>query len=399
MTSKVQRLDLIDVLRGLALFGLFSVHMQEHYNLFDFPTADIKIIELLNLYINKSVYFLFAGKAYAIFAFLFGFSFFIQMNNQASKGNDFKWRFLWRLAILFLIGFIHGILYAGDILAFFGVLGVSLIVFQFLSSRSLIILAVLFLLQTPLLVQLLINEIYLNINNENRLVTEMNKLFELSYPAYTKFNFLDMASYNFIDGRKANWLWMFLYGRIYQTLGLFMLGIVCGRRRVLEEVLQYIVKFKKVCIISFLLFVPLYYLELNLEKFLTKKASFEILKSIISSYSNFAFSVFLFTGFFIVFHSYKSFGLINKIKNVGRMSLTNYLLQSLIFIPLFYGFGFGLYNKIGFTGSFFIGVLFYSFQILISNWWMKKYNYGPVEYLWRGLTFTSFKSVHFIKQN
>lgn len=92
--------------------------MQEHFELFLFPESKSEILKSLDKGINEVVYFLFAGKAYALFAFLFGLSFFIQMKRQAEKGIDFKGRFLWRLIVLGVIGWFHSLIYSGDILTF-----------------------------------------------------------------------------------------------------------------------------------------------------------------------------------------------------------------------------------------------------------------------------------------
>jgi len=73
------------------------------------------------------VFGLFGGKAYAIFALLFGLSFFIIMDNQARRGVDFRKRFSWRLMILLLLGYIHGILYGGDILQVLALFGFLLV--------------------------------------------------------------------------------------------------------------------------------------------------------------------------------------------------------------------------------------------------------------------------------
>ena len=72
----------------------------EHFNFYDFPTASSAFMEAMDKGIWETLFFLFSGKAYAIFSLLFGFSFFIQYNNQAKKGKDFRLRFLCRYFVI-----------------------------------------------------------------------------------------------------------------------------------------------------------------------------------------------------------------------------------------------------------------------------------------------------------
>ncbi len=72
---------------------------------------------------------------------------------------------------------------------------------------------------------------------------------------------------------------------------------------------------------------------------------------------------------------------------VGRMALTNYLLQTVVCTTLFYGYGFGLYGKIGIAGGIFLTVVIYALQIPLSKWWLTHFRFGPMEWLWRSATY------------
>ena len=85
MEKKCSRITVVDCLRGFALFGLFIVHMVEYFELFWYAPEWG--------WVHDTIFFLFGGKAYAIFALLFGLSFFIIMDNQARRGVDFRGRF------------------------------------------------------------------------------------------------------------------------------------------------------------------------------------------------------------------------------------------------------------------------------------------------------------------
>ncbi|MGB7343542.1 MAG: DUF418 domain-containing protein [Pirellulaceae bacterium] len=77
---------------------------------------------------------------------------------------------------------------------------------------------------------------------------------------------------------------------------------------------------------------------------------------------------------------------------VGRMALTNYLMQTLICTTIFYGHGFGLFMTVSRVGQAMIVVAIWVFQIVASHWWMKRFRYGPAEYLWRTITYAKLPS-------
>ena len=72
---------------------------------------------------------------------------------------------------------------------------------------------------------------------------------------------------------------------------------------------------------------------------------------------------------------------------LGRMAFTNYLAQSLIFGWIFYGYGLGLFGSIGAAKALVIGLAVYIAQVFFSAWWLGRYRYGPVEWLWRTLMY------------
>src|SRR5687767_445305 len=142
--TATDRVDLVDALRGFALLGLFMVHCVERFELYWLdPRPDAWF---------DAVFALFSGKAYAIFALLFGFSFATIMANERARGGDFTCRFVWRLGLLFLIGTLHGLIYRGDILQVLAAIGLLLIPFDRVKpDRVVLIVAALLFVQVPLL--------------------------------------------------------------------------------------------------------------------------------------------------------------------------------------------------------------------------------------------------------
>ena len=142
------RVDVADVLRGLAVMGIIVLHSIEHFNFYSFPeTVPFEWMKFTDQAIWRGLFFAFGGKAYAVFALLFGFSFYIQDNNQQRRGKDFRFRFIWRLCILFVIGQFNAAFFTGEILTMYALLGVILPLFCRLSDRTVAIVALVLILQ------------------------------------------------------------------------------------------------------------------------------------------------------------------------------------------------------------------------------------------------------------
>ena len=98
------RIDVADILRGIAIGGIVLIHFIEQLNFYMFPEPSSELMAKVNACVWDTTFFLLAGKMYAIFSMLFGLSLFIQHDNQAQQGKDFRHRFVWRMVLLMLFG-------------------------------------------------------------------------------------------------------------------------------------------------------------------------------------------------------------------------------------------------------------------------------------------------------
>ena len=114
------RIEVADVLRGLAVAGIIMIHSAEQFNMYD-PSYGNPLTLPSDRWVYNLMFFLFSGKMYGIFALLFGLSFFIQNDNRQQKGKDFSGRFLWRMVLLFVLGALNTAFYDGDILMSYAV--------------------------------------------------------------------------------------------------------------------------------------------------------------------------------------------------------------------------------------------------------------------------------------
>ncbi|HEY5499822.1 MAG TPA: hypothetical protein VIK20_05505, partial [Bacteroidales bacterium] len=161
--SEENRISVADGLRGFAIIAITLIHSINHFNLSIFPESSSSISNWTDPIINTIVTSVSSGKSYGLFALLFGLTFYLQLSNQEKRGLDFKYRFIWRMFILFIIGTINSAFFAGEILVLYSILGLILVPLRHAKNRTLIIISILFLMQPLLLakiVYILFNENY-----------------------------------------------------------------------------------------------------------------------------------------------------------------------------------------------------------------------------------------------
>lgn len=387
MTPTNNRIQIIDSLRGFALFGLFIVHALEHFDFNMYPDCEPAWLATLNGHIYETVFFLFAGKAYAIFSLMFGLSFFIQMDRQAQKGNDFTLRFGWRLLILLGFGYIHGLFYCGDVLTVFAILGLSLLFLYRMPTKWLLALSAACMLQIPFIVQF-----FHSVSDPSFQLPQsrMIDLFIGGAQVYSTGSFLDVVQYNSWSGQLAKWLFYIDYGRTWQIVALFIWGMLLGRTRFFEHYERHLPLCRKVIVISLLAFAALFELNRLIPDFGLTEASATIATQTITSYANIAFMLVLMSGFILLYAGKHWQPALNKLAPVGKMSLTCYTSQSIIGTLVFYHYGLGMYTHLGVSLSLVYGILFFGLQMALAPVWLRHFSYGPLEWLWRCLTFTTF---------
>jgi uncharacterized protein len=384
---KSPRIEVVDALRGLAIMAIMLLHNLEHFDFYYLPEYLPAPIKALDKIIWDSLFFLFAGKSYAIFSLLFGFSFFIQKENQDKKGNDFRWRFVWRLLILFVFGCINTLFFSGDILMMYAVLGLVLLPVCNLKTKYVLVIAT-FLLLLPVqwfdVFGLLFNPDYAApVNMSNSYYGNM-----LSY--LNGNSFVDHAVGNLQIGRLASIFWSWENGRFFQSPALFMFGMILGRERlfIISEASKAF--WKKALVIASVVFIPLYAFKTYLPTLNVDKDLVYSLLIIFTSWSNVTFMVILVSGFVLLYQKERVNKVLVKLIPFGKMSLTSYFSQSIIGSSIYYGFGLGLYKYTGATFSLLIGIVLFLLQLGFCTWWLKTHKQGPLEYIWGKATWISF---------
>ena len=383
LLAKSPRIEVVDALRGFAVMAIMLLHNIEHFNFYDFPTASSAFMEAMDKGIWETLFFLFSGKAYAIFSLLFGFSFFIQYNNQAEKGKDFRLRFLWRLFLLFIIGCFNGAFFPGDILVLYSIIGVVLVLVCRWSDRAVLIAAIILMLQPLELGKFfyaMINPDYVPAAGVWRVHSQR------MYPFLSQPDFWAMVKSNLWDGQLFSLLWAWGYGRFFQTASLFLLGMLIGRRQLFANLSEHRVFWMRTLVIGAVCFVPLYFITASLPDMISNKAMLTPMNTVVSSFRNFSFMCVLVACFVFLWQQVSTHEMLHGLVPYGKMSLTNYLGQSIFGSLLFYHWGFELGRYLGITYSFFFGILFVILQMVFCSWWLRHHKHGPFEGLWKRLT-------------
>ena len=378
------RIEIADVLRGFAVMGITLIHFIERFSLYSFPEETSNFMMFIDRIIWDSIFFTFSGKAYCIFALLFGFSFFIQDNSQKEKGKDFRGRFAWRLVLLFFIACINSTLFPGEILVLYALLGYVLIAVCRFSTRTVMAIAIVLLLQPfewGQIIYALFNPEYTGINAQLDA-----PYWEIVNVAQKEASFFEMCKTAIWTGNIANMGWMLLHGRVTQTAGLFMIGMLIGRGRIFPYSEKNIKLWIKVFIIAVIAFFPIYGLIATLPEFVSRDALLVPSILILKSLSNLAFTGILFAGVILVYYLTKFKNVLHQLAPYGRMSLTNYLSQSLIGSFLFYNWGLSLYKYTGITVCFLMGIGIFLIQFFFCHWWLRSHRHGPLEWLWKKAT-------------
>lgn len=357
-----QRIELIDSLRGYALMGLFLIHMVEYYELYwanPIPSA-----------VNSTMFFLFGGKSYAMFGLLFGVSFFILMDNQARRGVDFRARFVWRLLVLLAIGYVHSLVYGGDVLTILAVTGVLLVPLYRCGNALLLAIAAFFVLQAPLMI--------LDAAGFGWNPPVHGTLMQ----AYAHGSFVDVLSVNAVNGQLGKWAFMMNSGRLWNICGLSLLGFVLGRVGFFTELDRY----RSLHRILFGVLLVLCGLLLTFKPVLSAGPA---TARVIDSYTNIALMLFTVIALVQLYRLDAGARVLRLLAPCGRMTLTIYVFQSFLLVPFFYGFGVGAYAWIGQPLSAALGIVLWCLQLWLAPRWFRSYFYGPLEWIWRSATFMS----------
>ncbi|MEJ7684303.1 MAG: DUF418 domain-containing protein [Segetibacter sp.] len=383
------RLITVDSLRGFALLGIMLAHFIFWYTAGPLPdNAYGKYNDLGSQIANVFNNLFITGKFFAFFSFLFGLSFYLQMRGLQHDPETFLRRYSWRLILLLIIGLAHHALWMGDILSIYAPLGFVLLMLRKMNNKWVLITGILLALNLPGkiigIVQIL-NHTQQNFGDFATMAKTYNAVIDHG-------SLIDILKYN-LNHLSTKFEFRVNSGRLFITLGFFLLGMFTGRKRWFENGIESKPVFKKICKRSALV------MSIALACGLGMFAADALLKLgwQQNQYAGYIFMIFydIFNAGMVIFFisgltllMYKKAGqtLFFPMAPVGKMALSSYITQTIFGLIVFYGIGFHLYTKTSPALNYLIAIVFFMCQLLFSKWWLRYFNYGPLEWLWRSGT-------------
>jgi len=388
---KKPRIEVVDSLRGFAIMAIMLLHSIEHFNFYVFPDPSTQPawLNTLDEVIWGIFFFLFGGKGYAIFALLFGFTFSLMIAKQRAKGVDFGPRFLWRMLLLACFALFNGLFFPGEVLMMYALVGVVLFVVRKFNDTALLIAALVLLLQ-PIEWG---RYIYYLFNNEYLVpASGQGAYWKLLKEAQLGTSFLDQVKANTFYGHKVSLMWAYDVGRLVQTGGLFVFGYWLGKKQLFVDSEMSIRFWKRALVIGALIFVPFFLLERNFAVFTDAKIHAQTLLKVVNMYGNLALTTVLVASFILLYKTKIFRKIAGGLRYCGRMSLTAYVLQSMIGGFVFFGYGLGIGPSMLHTKSLAIGIMLFAILFNFCKWWINRYGQGPLEKLWHKLTWIELPS-------
>lgn len=385
-----ERILVLDALRGFALLGVILINLWS-FSGYSWLSPDQKQ-ELPTYWIDQWVDILLSvlinTKFITLFSILFGVGFAIQLDRAKAKGIAFKAYFLKRMLLLLLIGCFHAYLFwFGDILRHYALSGIMLLFVIHWSDKWILWLGLFFaVILTALL--FILNGLLFSASSppvgELSLPQQILQVFGTgNYFEVLKLNWIIDPFNNFLKDAPITFA---------ATIGKFLLGYWMGRiglfvqpqrfQSLLSKWLWWGISFGVLGSVAFWA-LNNGHLELNSPWLLWMP--FAIAAALVLH------SLFYLSFFVYLFNTIKGRSLLQIFIPVGKMALTNYFVQSLIGLFLFYGFlpGFHWFGKVGAFYLLLLGLLIFTFQIIWSTWWLKINQQGPIEWLWRKMAYNN----------
>lgn len=347
-----KRITSIDALRAITLLGIIIVHTKEGFGFLidgDKNTIDNIIRVFIDLFLKH--------KCNTIFSILFGVSFYLILRNPSYTSS----KFAWRCVLLIGIGLVNKVFYTYDALMWYGMCGICLVPIRHWKTNNIFCLFLLLWMIKPLLSQYSFGDYLFGIGTNHR---------------YTDY-FNNPVAYYFYPYAAVDYLRIVLNGSVVGTYSWFVLGYGMSRAGIIEN-LEKNVTIQTLSIFWFLYilsFMGVHFHVFDHKLLIKYTTSIQILAATIAYASTL---IYLYNC--SLFHKALSF-----LESYGKLGLTNYSMQGVIGVLLIADFGFGM-RHFHFSIILITFIIFYIIQAIFSHFWIKKYRYGPMEYLWRVAT-------------
>lgn len=379
------RVALVDTLRALALFGVILMNITSMVMMFMAP-AVLERADLADMIFGTADLVLLQGKARSCFALLFGVGFGVMLLRAESAGAGFDRFFLRRMAGLLLFGVVNQVfLFWGDILATYALVGASLLLFRHWPDRRLLITAALLVLGVPLLHGVL--EVVFGVLPVAMSAAQADASANAALASYQQAHYGPAVMAANVLVLVQIWASDIAYKTVYvcSVLGLFMLGLVIARRGVLFNVEAHRPLLRRVAWIA--LPVGLVFSVLHATESFGWDPGMPLAALVSASYMGLPLMSLGYVATFALLLQRRAPGLVRLLAPAGRMALTNYLASGILGALVFHGYGFGLMGKLSMTAMNLVAIGIFLLLVAFSHAWLRWFRYGPVEWLWRSLSY------------
>ncbi|EEL48657.1 MULTISPECIES: DUF418 domain-containing protein [Bacillus cereus group] len=370
-----QRIEVIDTIRGFSLFGIFLVNMLYFSSNYD----SNYIIPFLDKGMESFINFFGTSNFIILFSLLFGVSIVMLQQKIMRNNRSFLSIYFRRMSILIVFGLLHTIfLWSGDILLTYGTMGIILTLFINRKPKTLLVWgSIFFLIFIPIHYPKEKND-NVSIENTDYERVERKVYEEGSYLDHVQFRIFDEYSKRKPISELVEIFTDALDWGI-SLLPIFLFGMYIGKKRWLFKLAKHIRTIQKIWIISGSVSFSV--------KILALMTDHPILVMLNDSTVPLGIAIFYASSIILLSHYKKLTKLFQLMANIGKMSITNYLMQSFIATTIFYSYSFDLASKIGFFGAIILAIFIYVLQLTLSTYWLKTFHIGPVEYVWRFFTY------------
>jgi uncharacterized protein len=380
-----ERVQLYDVLRCFCLFGVLWSNLNDWYIVADPSTSLDHGLRWIQDWLVEE-------RFYTMLGFLFGIGFAIQLTRAAYRGQDVRNLFLRRMAVLLAFGIAHAtLIWHGDILTAYAV------PFRRLSPRKLVIAAIAVWFLVPYLVSHIPAALNIHLPLYDARWRQVN---QQALWAYAHGTWPQAVAYG--ASQFSAWLVRYVFYGASSFLALFILGLWAVRVDLVTRLTHRRIYILWSLLAALVCWGGFQYLQLHMPHWwpatqLNPVANWRqirfwwpprgiVFRSVdhFTTWASSAVYALMFAGALSFPAGAKC---LEPLATLGRMTLTTYLTQSVICTALFYNWGLGLMNKTNLSGILAVAVVLFSLQIGFSVWWLKRYRFGPAEWVWRSVTY------------
>lgn len=394
-----EREQFMDALRGFAILGIFIANLigLSLYNPGDttkgwhFGELDEHMLFLQHVFIE--------GKFYSIFSLLFGWGLALQIKRtQADSLGNVHPVILRRLSFMFIIGLVHlAVIWNGDIITLYALVAFVLLLFRKIEPRRLLVIGViLILVPIPIYWLKMQSPIFNKPAEFFHAVCESldSRLLGISTPEdfsnlIRKGSLTELIIYNF-DGAFYRFGDLIFQSRFFKVLGMFLIGYalgISGYFKVLSKQPRLLVS---ISVAGLTVGLPANYIMAKLMQTPGNYLQFKmegLYQTIVYSLGVAPLAIAYMGILALLYLNTSGNRILKSIIPVGKMALTNYMSHSLLCIVIFYGIGFGLMGRLGPIAWTVFAIVVFGVQILLSTIWLRYFHFGPLEWVWRSLTY------------